>query len=188
MVNILTVFCAASSSRGIPEHRGRCSPPRQCSGRSTKQRRPARAREPPSRCGWRSWCEEHGLTAQRHQHLAKALLIDRDNTLARGLSGYVEYKGRWLTPEKAGAEIRSNDPRRPALAEYNGRRDKLDEQTAEVKQRIAEREGKWTAGLARYRAEQNRHFGMERLKLGLWCEKAGLVTEARVEFDDGREP
>ncbi len=109
-------------------------------------------------------------------------MIDSDNVLARGLSGFMEYKGRWLTPEKAGAEIRGNDPRQPALAEYNGRRDKLDEQTAVVKKRIAEREGKWTVGLARYRAEQSRNFAMERLRLGLWCEKAGLTTEARVEF------
>ena len=55
-------------------------------------------------------------------------------------------------------------------------------QAAEVKKRIAEKESQWTPGLARFRAEQSRHFAMERLRLGLWCEKAGLTTEARVEF------
>ena len=59
------------------------------------------------------WCEEHGLRPQRHQHLAKALVIDSDNVLARGLSGFMDYKGRVAHPREG---RRRGPQRRPAQA------------------------------------------------------------------------
>jgi hypothetical protein len=129
------------------------------------------------------WCEEHGLTAQWHQHLAKAALIEPGNVLARGLMGFLEYRGRWLAPEKVAAALQSDDPRNAQRAEYNARRDRLDAQAVAVKDRLATMEGRVRPGeLSAFRFERNRNLAMDRLKLGLWCEQAGLPTEARVEF------
>ncbi len=131
------------------------------------------------------WCEEHGLTAQRHQHLAKAVVIEPGNVLARGLMGRVGYQGRWVVPEAAAAAVKSEGQKSATLAEYNARREKLDDQAAAVKARVAEMEKRVRpAALAAYRARHRAHndLALERLKLGLWCEKAGLEAEATVEF------
>src|SRR5262249_16423786 len=47
------------------------------------------------------WCEAHGLTRQRLEHLAQAVALDPRNALARGLMGLVNFGGRWVRPEDA---------------------------------------------------------------------------------------
>jgi hypothetical protein len=131
------------------------------------------------------WCEERGLIAQRHQHLARTVLIEPGNALARGLMGRVEYQGRWVAPESV-PTARSDEEGQPALlAQYNARRDKLDAQAAVVNARIAAMEKTVKpAALAAYRTRHNAHpdLARERIRLGLWCEKVGLSAEAAVEF------
>ncbi len=131
------------------------------------------------------WCEEHGLMAQRHQHLAKAVLIDSRNTVARGLMARLEYQGRWIAPEAAAAAVKGEGQKSAALAEYNARRDKLNEQAESVKARVAETEKRLRpAARAAYRARHSVHhdLAIDHLKLALWCERAGLEAEATVEF------
>src|SRR3954470_24404503 len=64
------------------------------------------------------WCEAHGLTRERLNHLAQAVLSDPANATARGLMGLVAYDGRCLRPEAVADRARAN----PALAEYDAKR------------------------------------------------------------------
>jgi len=98
------------------------------------------------------WCEAHGLGAERLEHLARAVLCDPTNTVARGLLGMVAYGGRWKHPEEVAASARSDEALQRNLAEYDARREGMPE-TAE---------DHWT--------------------LGLWCEQNGLEPEARAHF------
>lgn len=68
------------------------------------------------------WCDAHGMTAERVKHLATALLYDPSNTLARGLTGMVTYKGKWGRPEAVGKAIEDDPARRALIAEYLDRR------------------------------------------------------------------
>src|SRR3954468_559938 len=61
------------------------------------------------------WCEAHGLTRERLNHLALAVLSAPANATARGLMGLVAYNGRFLRPEAVAEKSRAN----PALAEYD---------------------------------------------------------------------
>ncbi|WP_435008480.1 polymorphic toxin-type HINT domain-containing protein [Tundrisphaera lichenicola] len=79
------------------------------------------------------WCEAHGLTRERLNHLAVAVLADPQNATARGLMGLVAYQGRFLRPEAVADRARMN----PALAEYDERRMKAP-YTAE---------GQWSMGV-----------------------------------------
>jgi hypothetical protein len=56
-----------------------------------------------------------------------------------------------------------------ALADYNARREAVDQQILIVKKRLGQH------GI-------RQSMAMERLKLALWCEKAGLAAEATAEF------
>ena len=60
------------------------------------------------------WCEAHGLTAERLEHLSRAVRLQPANVLARGLLGLVRYQGQWERPDDVGERIR-NDPDRQAL-------------------------------------------------------------------------
>ncbi len=131
------------------------------------------------------WCEEHGLLAQRHQHIARAVLIEPGNVLARGLMGRVEHQGRWVAPEAVATAGPTEGEPVAVLAEYNARRETLDVQAAAVNARIAAVEKTVRpAALAAYRARHSAHpdLARDRIKLGLWCEKAALPAEATVEF------
>jgi hypothetical protein len=98
------------------------------------------------------WCESHGLGAERLEHLARAVLCDPTNAVARGLLGMVAYDGHWKHPEEVTVSAQSNDALQRTLAEYNGRREVMPE-TAEA------------------------HWA-----LGLWCEQNGLKPEALAHF------
>jgi hypothetical protein len=131
------------------------------------------------------WCEANGLRAQRHQHLARAVLIEPGHVLARGLLGLVAHHGRWAEAEAVARAEQEEARQNAALAEYNARRDKLFEQDAAVKARLADVERRLRpAERAAYRARHatHRQAAQDRIKLGLWCEQAGLQAEAAVEF------
>ncbi len=66
------------------------------------------------------WCEAHGLTAERLNHLALAVLADPKHATARGLMGLVALDGRWLRPDAVAARAQAD----PTLAEYDVRRQK----------------------------------------------------------------
>ena len=68
------------------------------------------------------WCEAHGLTAERLEHLSRAVRLQPTNVLAPGLLGLVRYQGQWERPDDVGERVR-NDPDRQALVrEYLQRR------------------------------------------------------------------
>src|SRR5262249_51137867 len=80
------------------------------------------------------WCEKAGLKAERAKHLAKAVLADPENVMARSLLGQVKVGDEWKTAEDAAAE-KANDPRR---VEYRVRREKA-RNTADDQARLAQR-------------------------------------------------
>src|SRR5689334_10267540 len=94
------------------------------------------------------WCEAHGLGPERLKHLSLAVLKDPAHPLARGLLGLVSYQGRWRRPEAVARTIAADDARKAVVAEYEGRRDRLDETS----------EAHW--------------------KLALWCEENDLKAES----------
>jgi hypothetical protein len=131
------------------------------------------------------WCEARGLTAQRHQHIARAVLIEPGSVLARGLMGQVKQGGRWVAPEAVANALSSDGKAAAALAEYNARREKVEAQAAAVNAKVAEMEKSVRpAARAAYRARHSTHrdLALDRFKLGLWCEQVGLPAEAMVEF------
>jgi hypothetical protein len=118
-----------------------------------------------SQIGMALWCEQHGLTAERAGHLAKAVLADPQNSLARGLLGLVAYRGKWDTPDAVGAKVKADEAASAKLAEYNRRRDEL---TARLNRRPG-----WAA-----RKEDARGHAA----LGVWCKANGLEAEAVAQF------
>jgi hypothetical protein len=66
------------------------------------------------------WCEAHGLTRERLNHLALAVLSDPANATARGLMGLVAYNGRFQRPEAVAEKAQAA----PVLAEYDEKRSK----------------------------------------------------------------
>src|SRR5882757_9983400 len=54
------------------------------------------------------WCEAHGLTKERLNHLALAVLSDPANATARGLMGLVAYNGRFQRPEAVAEKSRAD--------------------------------------------------------------------------------
>src|SRR5258708_32130575 len=64
------------------------------------------------------WCEAHGLTKERLNHLALAVLSDPSNVTARGLMGLVAYNGRFQRPEAVADKAQAD----PILAEYDAKR------------------------------------------------------------------
>jgi tetratricopeptide (TPR) repeat protein len=98
------------------------------------------------------WCEAHGFTAERLKHLGLAILADPASAIAHGLSGLVEYQGKWQRPDDI-AKVVQDDPQRQArVKEYLERRAKTPE-----------------------RADDHQ-------KLALWCEQNGLKDQAVAHF------
>ncbi len=64
------------------------------------------------------WCESHGLSAQRLNHLTLAVLADPKNLTARGLMGLILHEGRWQRPEVIADKAKAD----PVLAEYQSKR------------------------------------------------------------------
>ena len=165
------------------------------------------------------WCEEHGLTADRAQHLRAAVASDPGNTLARGLLGELEHGGKWLPPERLGAVLKAEATDTTIVDEYHARRAVLDKTDEAIQTRVAviksqgtdaaksweangaerERAGdevgarqmRQRATMVRsqamrnaslFQARRSRTLAMDHVKLGEWCEKNGLKTDAVVEY------
>ena len=98
------------------------------------------------------WCEAHGLTRKRLEHLAQAVALDPRNTMARGLLGLVSYKGRWMKPAEVEKQTESDPAYQDLIHEYTDRRartaDKADAQ----------------------------------MKLAAWCTEKGLTEQARAHY------
>ncbi|AGA24526.1 Protein of unknown function (DUF1557) [Singulisphaera acidiphila DSM 18658] len=77
-------------------------------------------RDPDAHVRLALWCETHGLQAERLKHLAIAVIANPRHSMARGLMGLVEYRGRWQRPESIGERVKSD----VLLAEYRDRRAK----------------------------------------------------------------
>ncbi len=129
------------------------------------------------------WCEAHGLTAERTQHLARAVLADPKNAAARGLLGLVEFAGTWNAPDQVSQKIKADAELSAKLAEYNARRERLDLESDTIAQKILDLERKGLLPQARlFEARNSPRLAPEHVKLGLWCEKNGLKTEAEAHF------
>jgi hypothetical protein len=107
------------------------------------------------------WCERRGLESERIRHLALAVLIEPGNVTARGLLGLVKHAGKWEDPAQVGERIRADPALAATLADYNARRDALDQELRSSSRQEAER---------------------AHVKLGLWCEQKGLKAEATAHF------
>jgi tetratricopeptide (TPR) repeat protein len=98
------------------------------------------------------WCEAHGLTAKRLEHLARAVALDPRNAMARGLLGLVNHKGRWMKPAEVEKQTESDPAYQDMIREYTDRRartaDKADAQ----------------------------------MKLAAWCTEKGLTEQARAHY------
>jgi len=86
--------------------------------RAYQEARARAGRSPGDQVKLALWCEAHGLTAERLNHLALAVLADPTNAAARGLMGLVALDGRFQRPEVVAARVKAD----PTLDEYNARR------------------------------------------------------------------
>ena len=95
------------------------------------------------------WCEAHGLTGERIEQLAQALMRDPHNAVARGLLGFVSYQGKWQPAVDVEKQVQNDPTYQDVIREYLDRRartpDKADAQ----------------------------------LKLATWCREKGLKEQAR---------
>ncbi len=98
------------------------------------------------------WCESHGMTAERLNHLALAVLADPAHATARGLMGLVADGGRWRRPEAVADRLKADPTLAARLAEYDARRQKAPYSA----------DGQWA--------------------LGVWCDEHGLKDQARAHL------
>ena len=112
------------------------------------------------------WCEAHGLSAERAQHLMEAIGIDPGNVAARGLLGLVSYRGQWLSPDDVQVKRTSDQDLAKNLEAYHARRAAVE---------AAIRSGKNDPAGRRKAALQHD-------KLGAWCEAQGLKDEATAHY------
>jgi hypothetical protein len=129
------------------------------------------------------WCEAHGLDAERLKHLAQAVLADPGNVTARGLLGLLGFGGRWESPEKVAERVRADEERGARLAEYNGRRDRLEDKERALRaavERLKVKGRPEDAYAAQLKA--NRELAQAHAGLGIWCDRNGLKPEAMAHF------
>ncbi|MHB1561454.1 MAG: hypothetical protein ACYC61_28735, partial [Isosphaeraceae bacterium] len=140
--------------------------------------------------------EARGMDAERTRHLARAVLMDPANAMARGLMGMAAFGGRWSSPEGISRQIRDDEVLTAKLAQYESRR-------AEVLRtagRLLDRDA-IEAALRQYRDEYElyvkaRHEELVQRRekaarahmgLALWCEQEGLGPEARAHFTEASQ-
>ncbi len=68
------------------------------------------------------WCEAHGLTAERLEHLSRAVLDQPSNVLTRALLGLVRYQGLWEQPDAVAKRVRDDTDQQALIHEYLERR------------------------------------------------------------------
>lgn len=146
-------------------------------------------RDAPSLVKLALWCESHGLTAEREKRLAQAVLADPSNAAARGLLGLVVHQGRWMTPDRVGEAMKSDGALARRLAEYNGHRDRLEQEEWRRDESFRAKVRPFEKGDPR-EAERWRQAGRlararlapAHVKLGAWCEQNGLKAEATAHY------
>ncbi len=99
------------------------------------------------------WCEAHGQTAERLEHLTQAARFQPTNVLAHGLLGLVRLQGQWVKPEEAKAKVKDDPARRAVIQEYLDRR----AATPDTPQ--------------------------DQMKLAAWCEGKRLKEQAIVHYN-----
>ncbi len=159
-------------------------------------------RDAPAQVKLALWCEAHGLDAQRLRHLAQAVLTDPGNATARGLLGQIHFEGRWESLDRVGERFGTDEQRSARLAEYNRRRDELEEKEVRLGRlcRRIERLNQATLGNARLveglekvRGTKRHELARAHANLGIWCRANGLEGEAlahittAIHFDPSRE-
>ncbi len=117
-----------------------------------EQARAGAGRAPGDQVRLALWCEAHGLTAERLHHLGLAVIANPRDAAARGLMGLVSYEDRWRRPEVVAETARADAALTARLADYNARRARTPD-TADAQWRLA-----------------------------LWCEEAGLKSEATAHL------
>ena len=98
------------------------------------------------------WCEAHGLTKERMQHLAQAAALDPRNAVARGLMGLLDYKGQWERPEAVQKHVQKDADYQNLIREYLDRRARTPEKAD------------------------------AQLRLAGWCSQNGLKEQALAHF------
>ncbi len=128
------------------------------------------------------YAEKAGRSEERDLHLKHAIEIDPENTLARSLLGQVRARKGWIAAS-AIEEKPKDDRSQQALSEYRSRREGLNAMDGELT--AVSRTGSGQA-LSPHQLEWIRvgraQLAFERSKFGAWCEKSGLVDEARAEY------
>ncbi len=120
--------------------------------RAYQEARAGAGRAPGDQVRLALWCEAHGLTAERLHHLGLAVIANPRDAAARGLMGLVSYEDRWRRPEVVAETARADAALTARLADYNARRARTPD-TADAQWRLA-----------------------------LWCEEAGLKSEATAHL------
>lgn len=129
------------------------------------------------------WCETHGLNAEHTKHLAIAVLLNPNHARARGLLGLVAHGGAWLAPDRIRAKLNADELLTAKLAQYNARRAELDALVSYERERLerSRSERNWVKErIAQRRLDQK--LVPAHVKLGMWCEQAGLKAEAVAHF------
>ena len=98
------------------------------------------------------WCEAHGLTAERLEHLVLATLINPSHATARGLLGLMANGDKWLRPEEVKNQLASDPKAQAVLQEYLQRRAATPDKP----------EAQW--------------------KLAQWCDQVGLADQALAHY------
>jgi tetratricopeptide (TPR) repeat protein len=98
------------------------------------------------------WCEARGLTSERIEQLAVAVMRDPHNAVARGLLGLVSYQGKWQPALDVEKQVQKDPAYQNLIHEYLDRR-----------ARTAERAD-------------------AQLKLAAWCSEKGLKEQARAHY------
>ena len=97
--------------------------------------------------------------------------------------GLVAFGGRWESADKIGDRVKADEQRTARLAEYEGRRAKLAEREASVRdaEERAKDEGRPEAAYA-VKLRGNHQLARAHADLGLWCEEHDLKAEAVAHF------
>jgi hypothetical protein len=98
------------------------------------------------------WCEAHGLTKERLEHLARAAALDPRNALVRGLMGLVDHRGKWERPEAVQKQVQTDSDYQKLVREYLDRRARTPE-----------------------KADAQLH-------LAAWCTQNGLTEQALAHY------
>jgi hypothetical protein len=146
MLSILVVGCALLGSPCVETEDGAAVQSRERVAYESLKRRAGN--DASSQVKLALWCEAHGLSAERIEHLALAVVRDPANSLARGLMGLVSYHGTWKRPEEIVKAVDEDPTQKRLIQEYLKRRAKFPESA----------DGHW--------------------KLALWCEQSGLKPQA----------